>query len=104
RQRSGVHSDAVRHDRGRAVRPMNHHGGLSNNSMQLTALRAAADAGTLDRPQRETCMFGKRQNRNALEPPPIAKAHADAVEVLRVWALPGNPQELTLRTTWKDAG
>ena len=49
-------------------------------------------------------MFSKRPNKNALEPPPVAQANADAVEVLRVWALPGNPQELTLRTTWKDAG
>jgi uncharacterized protein DUF5076 len=26
------------------------------------------------------------------------------MEVLRVWAAPGQPQQLTLRTTWKDAG
>src|SRR5882762_11512143 len=49
-------------------------------------------------------MFGKRQNSNSLETPPIADADSNAVEVLRVWAAPGQPQQLTLRTTWKDAG
>ena len=49
-------------------------------------------------------MFGKPRNQNALEPPPIAKDNPRSVEVLRVWAAPGEPQELTLRTTWKDAG
>ncbi len=47
-------------------------------------------------------MFGKRQNANALELPPIAESNAQAVEVLRVWAVPGSPQQFTLRTTWKD--
>jgi hypothetical protein len=46
-------------------------------------------------------MFGKRQTQNARELPPLA-ADSKAVEVLRVWALPGRPQQLTLRTTWKD--
>ena len=49
-------------------------------------------------------MFGKRQNSNSLETPPIANADPKAVEVLRVWAAPGQPQQLTLRTTWNDAG
>jgi len=49
-------------------------------------------------------MFGKRQNSNSLETPPIANADPNAVEVLRVWAAPGQPQQLTLRTTWNDAG
>src|SRR5947207_14836595 len=49
-------------------------------------------------------MWGKRPTQNTLEPPPIAQASANAVEVLRVWAAPGSPQQLTLRTTWKDAG
>ena len=49
-------------------------------------------------------MFGKRQNSNSLETPPIANVDSNAVEVLRVWAAPGQPQQLTLRTTWKDAG
>ena len=39
-----------------------------------------------------------------LSPPPIAEDIPTAVEVLRVWAAPGNPQQLTLRTTWKDPG
>jgi hypothetical protein len=49
-------------------------------------------------------VFGKKPKTNALEPPPIASKEPEAVEVLRVWALPGHPQQLTLRTTWKDAG
>ncbi len=48
-------------------------------------------------------MFGKR-NQKQLPPPPIAEIESQAVEVLRVWAVPGKPQQLTLRTTWKDAG
>ena len=48
-------------------------------------------------------MFGKRQNTNSLELPPIA-SESNAQEVLRVWASPGKPQQLTLRTTWKDPG
>jgi hypothetical protein len=48
-------------------------------------------------------MFGKCQN-SILETPPIADSDSTAVEVLRVWAAPGQPQQLTLRTTWKDAG
>ncbi len=49
-------------------------------------------------------MFGNTPKGKALEPPPVALADATAVEVLRVWAAPGSPQQLTLRTTWKDAG
>src|SRR3954452_23983640 len=49
-------------------------------------------------------MFGKTRNQNQLQPPPIAEADPRATEVLRVWAVPGNPQQLTLRTSWKDAG
>ena len=49
-------------------------------------------------------MFGKPRNQNQLQPPPIAESEAKAVEVLRVWAAPGSPQQLRLRTTWKDAG
>jgi hypothetical protein len=49
-------------------------------------------------------MFGKKSNQNSLELPPIAEANPQAVEVLRVWTAPGSPQQLTLRTTWKDAG
>ena len=39
-----------------------------------------------------------------LEPPPVATSNPEAVEVLRVWAAPGDPQQLTLRTCWKDPG
>jgi Domain of unknown function (DUF5076) len=39
-----------------------------------------------------------------LEVPPIASSNSQAVEVLRVWAAPGQPQQLTLRTRWKDPG
>jgi Domain of unknown function (DUF5076) len=49
-------------------------------------------------------MFGKSQSQKQLPPPPIAEIESQAVEVLRVWAVPGKPQQLTLRTTWKDAG
>ena len=49
-------------------------------------------------------MFGKRTNENSLAVPPVANENRDAVEVLRVWVAPGNPQQLTLRTTWKDPG
>lgn len=45
-------------------------------------------------------MSGKRE----LEKPPIADGDARAIEVLRVWAAPDSPQQLTLRTTWKDPG
>jgi len=49
-------------------------------------------------------MLGKRENSNQLDLPPIANSDARAQEVLRVWAAPGSPQQLTLRTTWKDPG
>lgn len=48
-------------------------------------------------------MFKKKPTRE-LEVPPIASSNSQAVEVLRVWAAPGQAQQLTLRTTWKDAG
>jgi hypothetical protein len=49
-------------------------------------------------------LFGKKPEPNALELPQIAQNNPQAVEILRVWAVPGSPQQLTLRTTWKDAG
>jgi hypothetical protein len=49
-------------------------------------------------------MFGKRTNTNGLPVPPIAESDRAAVEVLRVWASPGAPQQVTLRTTWDDPG
>ncbi len=39
-----------------------------------------------------------------LEVPPFANSEPLAVEVLRVWAVPGKGQQLTLKTTWNDPG
>ncbi|QYU67764.1 DUF5076 domain-containing protein [Leptolyngbya sp. 15MV] len=47
-------------------------------------------------------MFGRRKIKNELDAPPIATGESTAVEVLRVWAAPGKPQQLTLQTTWKE--
>lgn len=44
-------------------------------------------------------MFFK--SKQELSRPQVAKS-AGAVEVLRVWAAPGAPQQFTLRPTWKD--
>jgi hypothetical protein len=49
-------------------------------------------------------VFGKRKQAAQLEPPPLAGASREAIEILRVWAAPGAPQQLTLRTCWKDPG
>ncbi len=46
-------------------------------------------------------MFGNNRPTNELDPPPIASDSA-ASEVLRVWAEPDHPQQLSLRTTWPD--
>lgn len=48
-------------------------------------------------------MFGKRRKREELEPPPMA-GDPGALEILRVWAAPGKPQQLALLTSWKDPG
>jgi len=48
-------------------------------------------------------VFGKRRHNEELDSPPIA-TQPGAVEILRVWAAPGSPQQLTLRTAWKDPG
>src|SRR5260370_42132629 len=48
-------------------------------------------------------MFKKKPMRE-LDVTPIANSNPQATEVLRVWAAPGLPQQLTLRTTWKDSG
>jgi len=39
-----------------------------------------------------------------LELPPVATANNKSLEVLRVWAAPGEPQQLVLKTTWRDPG
>ena len=49
-------------------------------------------------------MFGKRPNQNALEAPPMAQSNLAAIEILRVWAAGEGPQQLVLRTNWKDPG
>lgn len=48
-------------------------------------------------------MFNRKPKRE-LEVPPIANSSPEDVEVLRVWTVPGQPQQLTLRTTWADSG
>jgi len=48
-------------------------------------------------------VFEKKPKRD-LEPPPIASSNPQSAEVLRVWAGPGQPHQLTLRMTWKHAG
>ncbi len=48
-------------------------------------------------------MAGKSVERE-LATPSIAESHPEAVEVLRVWAAPNQPQQLTLRVTWKNPG
>jgi hypothetical protein len=48
-------------------------------------------------------MFGKRTNPNALPVPSAAEADRSAVEVLRVWAASGQPQQFVLKSTWEDA-
>lgn len=35
-------------------------------------------------------MFGRGRRHNALPAPPVADADPEAMEVLRVWAAPGN--------------
>ncbi|HLQ26573.1 MAG TPA: DUF5076 domain-containing protein [Acidiferrobacterales bacterium] len=49
-------------------------------------------------------MFGKRKPQNCLDPPPMAEANPEAVEILRVWTAPHSPHQLTLQTAWKDPG
>lgn len=49
-------------------------------------------------------MFGRPINQNSLAIPPVSEDNPAAVEVLRVWAAPGSPQQFTLRTAWKDPG
>lgn len=49
-------------------------------------------------------MSGTPKPPQELDPPPLALENPDAHEILRVWAAPGRPQQLTLRTAWKDPG
>ena len=43
-------------------------------------------------------------DKRELNPPPIAKSQPNSVEILRVWAVPDGPQQLTLITKWDDPG
>ena len=45
-----------------------------------------------------------RPMKRELNPPPIAVAQPESVEVLRVWAVPDGPQQVTLITKWDDPG
>ncbi len=47
-------------------------------------------------------MFGKHKEDRSLSLPPIAQSNSQAVEILRVWAVPRSPQQVILRTAWKD--
>ncbi len=47
-------------------------------------------------------MFGRKKNQNELDTPPLAGENPEAVELLRVWAAPGAPQQLVLNTVWND--
>lgn len=49
-------------------------------------------------------MFGKRKYANELDPPPQAREDRNATEILRVWAAPGEAQQVTLRIVWEDPG
>ena len=49
-------------------------------------------------------MFGRHPSSNALEIPKAASANPLAIEVLRVWAAQGEPQQIALRPNWSDAG
>lgn len=46
-------------------------------------------------------MFRKKLSRE-LGLPPMATSNAKSVEVLRVWAAPGDAQEVVLKSTWKN--
>ncbi|HTF33360.1 MAG TPA: DUF5076 domain-containing protein [Myxococcota bacterium] len=49
-------------------------------------------------------MFRSQRSEEQLEPPPIAGEDCGAIEVLRVWAAPDGPQQVSLRTKWEDPG
>ena len=46
-------------------------------------------------------IFGQSRSQ-ALDAPRLAAANPRSVEILRVWAAPDGPQDLTLRTNWND--
>ncbi len=48
-------------------------------------------------------MLGKKPT-GELEIPRIGITNPQAVEILRVWAAPGQSQQVTLRVIWEDPG
>ena len=74
-----------------------------NKAIQTDGLRPPLIAEALDAP-RASRMFGRKKHQNELDAPPIAGANPEAVELLRVWAAPGAPQQLALRMVWSDPG
>ena len=71
---------------------------LPRNSTCVTSQVASSCAGPQLSPEKNMA------DRRELKPPPITAAHPEAVEVLRVWAVPDGPQQLTLKTQWDDPG
>jgi hypothetical protein len=65
-------------------------------------------------PRDSTCAISERApscapeehmaHRRELAPPPLAQVQSGSVEVLRVWAVPDGPQQVTLITQWDDPG
>ncbi|MEM7234506.1 MAG: DUF5076 domain-containing protein [Planctomycetota bacterium] len=49
-------------------------------------------------------MFGKKRKTEGELPTPPNATDDGTVEVLRVWAGPDEPQQLTLRPIWQDPG
>jgi hypothetical protein len=44
-----------------------------------------------------------KPNKNALSPPPNA-TDPSAIEVLRIWAIPGEAQQVSMITAWQEPG
>ena len=76
---------------------------LADRNTRVQDLEAVLQKSLVSR-TRAVTMFGRRKLTSELDPPPIATGNREAVEILRVWAAPGAPQQLTLRTCWKDPG
>ncbi len=49
-------------------------------------------------------MFGKRKLIKELEPPPISTTNPEAMEILRMWSIPDDIQQVSLRICWKHPG
>ena len=46
-------------------------------------------------------IFGNRSPHDQLDPPPVAK-EPGSIEILRLWASEGGPQQIVLRKKWDD--